>query len=271
VRFRRTQIFDGLGMRKPISIDSSLRRGPRRDRAKPPVPSTKIEFELELSEFGSDWAIAVQRSRELASGPASIDGVKLMSLHVAKIEVTFDGNDASNAYRSGTAQFIGTFAEAFPFPFVPGRISPARTGDVEFFDALEAASLNAGPIHVDEIEELESYWVFPVHSIGNTGVFVDRRTGRVVEMGSPLPATMWIWGYERGLLEDSPCDLVIEQVKDLARAITPLKRFARIGAHDLDALPLVLEGCASWQAVLHLFEAGDAITWRVQRPAKATL
>lgn len=267
MRFRRTHILDGLGMRKPIAVESVLLRGPKRDRAKPPVPSTKLDFEFELSEFGEEWASAVQRARDLSTQPAALDGVTLASLHVEKIEVTFEANDASQAFRFGTVHFSGTVAEAFPFPFVPGRVSPARPGDVDFFEALEAACFNSGPIQVDEIEELDAYWVFPVHSVGNTGAFADRRTGRIVGMGSPLPATMWIWGYERGLLDDDPRDLVIEQVKDPARAIGALKRFARIGFDELQNLPLILEGCASWQAIFPLHEAGDAVTWRVQRPA----
>jgi hypothetical protein len=253
-------------MRKPIAVESLLQRGPKRDRAKPPVPSTKIDFELDLSEFGEEWASAVQRARDLSAQPAALDGVTLASLHVAKIEVTFEANDPGQAFLHGTAHFAGTLAEAFPFPFVPGLVSAARPGDVEFFDALEAASLDSGPIQVDEIEELDAYWVFPAHSIGNTGAIVDRRTGRVIGMGSSMPSTMWIWGYERGLLEDDTRDLVIEHVKDRARAIGALQRFARLGVHDLDDLPLILEGCASWQAILPLNEAGDAITWRVQRP-----
>jgi hypothetical protein len=266
MRIRRTHLLDGLGKRTPIEVDLLLKRGHKRDRGKPPVPSSTLDFELELADFGDTWDVAVERARELAAERVMLDGIALRSTHVAKIEVSFQENDASKAFEYGTVHFVGTLAEPLPFPFVPGRVAPAREGDVEFFEALEAASVMASPIQVDEIEELEGYWVFPVHSIGNTGAFVDRRSGRVVAMGSPLPTVMWIWGYERGLLEDDTRDVVVEHVTDRSRAFEALKRFARVRAKDLDSLPLVLEECATWQAVLPLHDAGDALTWRVAIP-----
>ena len=62
MRVRRTHVLDGLGLRMSIAVDSLLLRGAKRDRATPPVPDTDVNFELELSEFGDDWAIAVQRA-----------------------------------------------------------------------------------------------------------------------------------------------------------------------------------------------------------------
>jgi hypothetical protein len=269
MRIRRTHLLDGLGKRTPLEVELLLNRGRKRDRGKPPVPSSTLDFELALSDFGDTWDVAVERARELAAERVMLDGIALQSLHVAKIEVSFEEHDASKAFKYGTVHFTGTLAEPLPFPFVPGRVAPARDGDIEFFEALEAASVNASPIQVDEIEELEGYWVFPVHHIGNTGAFVDRRTGRVVGMGSPLPAALWIWGYERGLLEDDAHDLVVEHVTDRSRAFGALNRFARVRAKDLDSLPLILEGCATWQAVLPLHDAGDALTWRVAKPTQS--
>lgn len=119
------------------------------------------------------------------------------------------------------------------------------------------------PLQADEIEVSEQYWIFPIQNIGANGVIVDRTNGRAFVTSGSLDRSTWIWAYEHRLLDEPPGDLVVEQIADREHAFAALRRFARVRREDLETLPLVLEGCASWMAAAGLKDAESALTWRV--------
>lgn len=255
MRVRFTKRLDGHGLDRNVTVNAWLRR----PRSGPPKLDRRVEFELNLGDFGEEWAAAIQQARKLATEPMRLGGVPVESALAERIELSFAEAATDTWY--GTVSFVLVLSKEPAFPFEVGRVSPARADDVDFWDALAAANQNSGPIQVDEIDELKFYWVFPTRSIGPTGAIVDRRTGELIEMGSPLPASSWIWAHEHRLLGDG--DLVVTDVRDEAQAWNALSRFVRLPPRDLKNLPLTLEGCANWRAVVHLEKAGYALTWHV--------
>lgn len=137
--------------------------------------------------------------------------------------------------------------------------------DAAFVTALAQAVKVAGnlPIQADEIEQTERYWIFPIHNIGANGVIVERTTAHAFLIGGAMDHSIWIWAYEHRLLEEPAGDLIIEQVLDSDRAFAALRQFARVIREDLETLPLVLKGCATWMAAKQLKEANTALIWRV--------
>jgi hypothetical protein len=232
-----------------LQAECELRRAPRSEA---PVPGSRLRFRLELSSLDADWQTAIARARRLE--PARIDGI------AARVELrTVQLHFSDQSEPSGEASFDAIVDEPLAFPHA--------LDDPAFVTALARAADVAGELRIqaDEIETTEHYWIFPIRNIGANGVIVDRATGRAFLTSGSLDRATWIWACERGLLDEPPGDLVIEQVVDRDRAIAALQRFARVYREDLDTLPLVLQGCATWTAAAPLEDAGTALTWRVAR------
>jgi hypothetical protein len=145
--------------------------------------------------------------------------------------------------------------------FIPHQVFPARSGDVSYDDALARATAMY-PVNAAEISESADYWVFPVFQVGCCGVLVEKASGRSVEFGSYTGLDAWIWGYEQGLLDEQPRDLVVISVRDAAVALRALKQF--VARPTIDVLPVTFVGCAGWRAIRPLRESGDAFEWRCE-------
>jgi hypothetical protein len=145
--------------------------------------------------------------------------------------------------------------------FVPHKEFAPRAGDTSYQDALALARMEHS-VDVAAIRETAAYWVFPVFQIGCCGVLVEKVTGKLVEFGSYTGLDNWIWGYEQGLLEQPPRDLIVVSVRDADATIKALKHF--VARPSIERLPATFEGCAVWQAIRPLREAGDAFAWRCE-------
>lgn len=224
-----------------------------RAKGNPPPPDTRIKFSLELSSIDADWQTAIASARKLE--PALVDGVPArIELHTVELHFSSDV-DQTEPY--GDATFFASIDQPIPFP--------RPLDDAAFVTALAQAVKLAGnlPIQADEIEQTERYWIFPIHQIGANGVIVDRTTGHAFLIAGSMDHSMWIWAYEHRLLEEPAGDLIIEQVLDSDRAFAALRQFTRVIREDLETLPLVLKGCATWMAAKQLKEANTALSWRV--------
>ncbi|MGN6106070.1 MAG: hypothetical protein ACTHU0_13260 [Kofleriaceae bacterium] len=222
-------------------------------KASAPAPQDRIRFRLELSSLDPDWQAAVARARKLES--ATIDGVSArIELH--KVELHF-ATYIDQTEPDGEASFEAVVEQPIPFPH--------SFDDPDFVKALARAANVAGDLRIqaDEIEATERYWIFPIQQIGTTGVIVDRTHGRAFDISGSLDRMTWIWAYERGLLDEPAGDLIIERIFDPDRAFAALHQLARVYREDLESLPLVLRGCATWTAAARLKEADGALTWRV--------
>ena len=225
-----------------------------------------IRFQRPLEAFGSTVERALDEARaRVAAGGASLHGMPLAELRLTGVEAAFDalGNVRDGL---GTLRFEGALEHEPPFPF--SFDGPAEI----FFAAMSAATrvVNAQPFIAEEIRESPDYWIFPTRADGGPrGAIFDRRTKRAVSMGSAFPIELWIWGYERGLLDADYSDgnLVVTEIRDRERAVRALIAMGqRPSEANLANLPLVFPGGAAWQAIPVLHEAGDALVWRVERP-----
>ncbi|HEU4403754.1 MAG TPA: hypothetical protein VFS43_00440 [Polyangiaceae bacterium] len=221
-----------------------------------------VAFETPLDAFGTTVEGALERARKVVeAGGASIDGTPLVELRLATMTADFSRQGAV----SGSLRFEGRLAEAPAFPF-------AFEGPADaFYAALQAASeaLRGDGIVAEQIQETPGFWVFPTLAMaGALGAFFDRRTGRTVVMGSSMPIERWLWGYERGLVEEGGGVLVVTEVRDRKRTIEAL-RWLGVGfkSWHLVDLPFRLPGAASRTAVSTLHAAGDAFVWHVERPS----
>lgn len=224
-----------------------------RGNASPPSPDNRIRFCLELSSLDSGWQSAIARARALE--PATIDGIP-SRLELRKVELHF-GTYADQPEPYGEAAFSAIIDQPIPFPM--------SLDDTEFASAFVRAAKVAGDLRIqaDEIELTERYWIFPIQNIGANGVIVERASGQPFATSGSLDQSTWIWAYEHRLLDEPAGDLIVERIVDHERAFAALRRFARVRREDLETLPLVLEGCATWLAAAGLKEAESALTWRV--------
>jgi hypothetical protein len=99
-------------------------------------------------------------------------------------------------------------------------------------------------------------------AFGRCGSLVEKRGGKLVVFGSYVAHDEWIWGYEHGLVDEPARDLVVVSVGDLETALRALKQFIR--RPSLDVMPALFVGCAVWQAIGPLRDAGDALVWRCE-------
>lgn len=252
--YRRQHVLAADGDQWEIQGETQLRR-----KAAAAGPGTTIQFTLELSSLDPAWQAAIARARTITS--ATIDGVPAqLTLHTVELHfATYEEQTEPH----GRAAFQATVDAAIPFP--------RNLDDVELATALARAGKLAGDLRIqaDEIEMTERYWIFPIREIGASGVIVHRATGHPFLTSGSLERATWIWAYEHRLLDDPAGDLVVEYVADHGRAFDALRRFARIHREDLETLPLVIEGCATWLAAAPLLEAGSALTWNVAPRVRA--
>jgi hypothetical protein len=224
-------------------------------------PTREIRFELGLAVFGVTVESALAEARRcVASGGVRLHDIAVSALRLSRVQASFD---KVGQVREGQLAFEGTLADvpAFPFP-IEGRRDTV-------FGALLAASKAAHGIGLlaDAIRETPDYWIFPARTTGCHGAFYDRRTERAVVMGSAFPIELWIWGYERGLLDPewSEGNLVITEIRDRDRALPALRRLGlKVQRRSLD-LPAVIEKGARWTEIPVLHEAGDSLAWHVER------
>lgn len=226
-----------------------------RGNASPPSPDNRIRFSLELSSLAPVWQTAIARARALE--PATIDGIPAR-LELRTVELHF-ATFADQTEPYGEAAFSAIVDQTIPFP--------RSLDDADFASALAQAAKMAGDLRIqaDEIELTERYWIFPIQNIGANGVIVDRTNGHPFLTSGSLDRATWIWAYEHRLLDEPAGDIVVDRIADHEHAFAALRRFARIRREDLDTLPLVLEGCATWMAAAGLkeAEAESALTWSV--------
>jgi hypothetical protein len=149
--------------------------------------------------------------------------------------------------------------------FISYKEFPPRAGDISYAAAFALVS-EEHLVNQADIRETSAYWVFPDFQIGCCGVLVEKATGKLVEFGSYTRLEDWVWGYEQVLLDEPPRDLVVVSVQDPEVALRTLNDFIR--RPTIDNLPETFEGCAVWQAIRPLREAGDAITWRCEPPPR---
>jgi hypothetical protein len=186
-----------------------------------------------------------------------------------------DGVAAVEARRTdgadGTISLDLVLAEPLPRVHLPWAGAPAPPGEVSFDEALERAATMGYPIALDAIREAPAYFVFPWYQIGSRGGIVEKRGGRLVELGSAFPIDDWLWGYESGLLEEPPGDLVVVEVREAHRALDALGGIlrARPTSRLLQALPLLLPEAAHWMAIPHLRRAEGSMRWEIRRGGRA--
>jgi hypothetical protein len=79
------------------------------------------------------------------------------------------------------------------------------------------------PIEVtrDGACEAATWWFVPYRWIGCAGFFVDKIDGLVTQLGSCHQPDLYFWAHDRGFRY--PCDLIVEQVYDLAGTVAFLK------------------------------------------------
>lgn len=218
-----------------------------------PEPHDQVRFGLELSSLDPDWQTAIARARRLDL--AQIDGIRAR-LELQRVELHF-ATHLDETVPHGEAWFAATIDQVIPFP--------RNLDDTEFVRALAQAGTAAGDLllQADEIEVTERYWIFPIQNIGQNGVIVDRANGGAFMTSGSLDRLTWIWAHEHGLLHEPAGDIVVERIVDPDRAFAALRGFARVAHEELQALPVVLEGCATWMAARHLKDANGALTWSV--------
>jgi hypothetical protein len=225
--------------------------------------SETVAFDLPMKTFGPSVEEALAEARRrLQEGGVQLNGTTIAELRLQSLEVSFgtigDVPDDLSRFR-----FEGALQSPPPFPFAfDGH---ART----FFAAMLAAAsvVKAEPFDVEAIRESAEYWIFPTRTNGCLGAIFDRRAGKAIAMGSAFPIELWIWGYERGLLDEDygASNLIVTEVRDRGRAVHALRRLgAGFKSADLAELPLIVRGAATWTSIPELHNAGDAILWRVE-------
>lgn len=244
--YRRHHVLTAEDARWDIQAEWRLR-----GRGNPPSPNNHVKFDLEISSLDANWQTAIGRARRLDS--ALLDGVPVR-LELRTVDLQFQAGEAEPW---GHATFDATLDAPIPFPWA--------LDDAELASALATAGALAGELRIqaDEIDRTERYWTFPIQEIGATGIVVERSTGRAFMTGGSMKHAMWIWAYEHRLLDEPAGDLIVEQIFDLEQAFTALRAFARVLREDVQTLPLVLDGCATWLAARPLMEASTALAWRV--------
>ena len=65
---------------------------------------------------------------------------------------------------------------------------------------------------------------YPPDLVGSSGVLLDRKTDRVLILGSLQPAERQIWAIERGFDLERPNRLVVTRVNDLSTAVEILRQ-----------------------------------------------
>ena len=100
-------------------------------------------------------------------------------------------------------------------------------------DAASKRALSDLPDGLDldlgEVQELREGWFFPYRArnaepiVGSQGVVVNKRTGRLLHLGSAFPVERDLEMYERGY-HSEVYDLVIREVADLGKTLDLLEK-----------------------------------------------
>jgi hypothetical protein len=161
-------------------------------------------------------------------------------------------------------------AQAMPdVGFRPGATG-ASADSISFEHALSLVAQRELPIIVNEIVEGRSFWFFPrLKPLGSCGVFVAKRAGAMTDAGAKFPQEDWLWAYERGLIVDTPVDLVITRVMNLAGTRRFLRDTLRLALslesyQMLDRPPITLTRAVNWTAIQALrVHAARLFEWRI--------
>jgi hypothetical protein len=190
------------------------------DFAEPLAARTPCWIDVPTQMLAPDAIDAVDRARNGIEAAATLGGVTVVRITLERLEAWFTTRSRVDEVTglvnpeipegvirqsaTGTLGLSVDLREPLRPSFEPYGRHPAVAGEIKFDEALaRARGMHPYPIVLSQIRETARWWFFPWRQIGSHGVILERRGGRLMELGTGygLDVDELLRAYDLGLVE----------------------------------------------------------------------